>query len=53
MQSLSVRGRGRLFGYGEDETVANEGNAYREAWRHARTLEDLGELTAAWAEGTV
>jgi len=53
VQSLSVRGRGRLFGYGEDETVANEGNAYREAWRRARTLEDLGELTAAWAEGTV
>jgi hypothetical protein len=33
--------------------VANKSNAYQEAWRRARTLEDLGELTAGWAEGTV
>lgn len=31
----------------------DSGNADREAWERARTLEDLGELTARWLDGTL
>lgn len=30
-----------------------QGDAARRAWKEARTLKDLGELTARWCEGTL
>jgi len=33
--------------------VTSESDAGQQAWRRARTLEDLGELTARWCEGTL
>lgn len=33
--------------------MTDDSAAGRQAWRQARTLEDLGELTARWCEGTL
>jgi len=49
---LSIAGA-LLYLHSSTGAVAHMSNADRQAWQSARTLGDLGELTARWLEGSV